>query len=105
MTTSGPNRSWQQRYEAGKARDEQQGAAWVQSHFGGPVLRTPAKELPLLLIMFVVGLLTLGWQAGLINVALLLVVVLGFRAWARRRYNLTGTGPSTGPADPEQRAV
>lgn len=94
MTSSGPNRSWQQRYEAGKARDEQQGAAWLQSHFGGPVLLTLAKEVPLLLIMFIIGFLTLGWQAGLINVALLLIVILGFRAWARRRYNLTGSHPA-----------
>jgi hypothetical protein len=87
--SSGQSDSWQTRYEAGKARDEQQSAAWVRRRFGGPVSQTLVKELPLLGFAFLIGLLALGWQAGLINVAALLIVVLGFRTWARRRYGLT----------------
>ena len=87
---SGPNGSWQQRYEAGRARDEQRSSSWVRDRFGGSVGRTLAKELPLFAGIFLVGLLTLGWQVGVVNVALLLMVVLGFRVWARRRYGLGG---------------
>ncbi|MGY1651186.1 hypothetical protein [Geodermatophilus sp. SYSU D01119] len=76
--------SWQSRYEAARAKDEADNAAWVQSHFGGPVTRTLAKQLPGFVFLALVGLVTLGWQAAVVNVVLLLVVVLGFRAWARR---------------------
>jgi hypothetical protein len=93
---TGPNGSWQNRYEAAKARDEQRSAAWVQSHFGGPVIRTVVKELPLLLLVGLIGLFTLGWQAAFINMALLLIAVLLFRAWARRRY-VTGTQSPSEP--------
>ncbi|MGY1591811.1 hypothetical protein ACI79D_07535 [Geodermatophilus sp. SYSU D00708] len=84
--SSGRNDSWRQRYEAGRTRDEQRDTAWVQDHFGGPVTRTLVKELPLLLLAGLLGLLTWGWQGAVVHVALLLVVVLGFRAWARRRF-------------------
>jgi hypothetical protein len=98
--SSGQNNSWEQRHQAGKARDDQRNAAWVQSHFGGSVGQTLVRELPLLVLAFLVGLFMLGWRAGLINVALLLIVILGYRAWARRRYGL-GSKPATGPADSE----
>ena len=98
--SSGQNESWQKRYEAGKARDEQQSAAWVRRRFGGSVSQTLVKELPLLGLMFLIGLLTLGWEAGLINVALLLIVVLGFRTWARRRYGLAS--PRRAPGSPAE---
>jgi hypothetical protein len=96
--SSGQSDSWQKRYEAAKARDEQQSAAWVRRRFGGPVGQTLVKELPLLGFVFLIGLLTLGWKAGLINVVLLLIVVLGFRSWARRRYGLTS--PRRAPGSP-----
>jgi hypothetical protein len=64
MTVSaGQNGSWQRRYEAGKARDEERNADWVQNRSGGPVTRTLVKEFPLLLLVWAIGLLILGWQA------------------------------------------
>ena len=99
--SSGQNNSWEQRYRAGKARDDQRSAAWVQSHFGGSVGQTLIREVPLLGLMFLVGLFTLGWRAGLINVALLLIVIFGFRAWARRRYGLSSKSAATGPTESE----
>ena len=95
--SSGQKDSWQERYEAGRARDEEQSAAWVRRRFGGPVSQTLVTEVPLLAFAFLIGLLTLGWQAGLINVAVLLIVVLGFRTWARRRHDLTSTRRAPGP--------
>ncbi|WP_336028505.1 hypothetical protein [Geodermatophilus sp. FMUSA9-8] len=82
--------AWHSRYEAAKAEDEAGNAAWVRSHFGGSVTQTLAKELPWIAFLALVGLVTLGWQAAVVNVVLLLVVVLGFRAWARRRYGVRG---------------
>lgn len=98
--TSGQNGPWQKRYEAAKARDEQRSAAWVQSHFGGSVSQTLVKEIPLLLLMGLIGLFTLGWQVAFLNVALVLVVVLGFRTWARRRYGVGSQRGNAGPSDP-----
>jgi hypothetical protein len=65
----------------GKARDQERSAVWVRDRFGGPLSRALLKELPLLSFAALLGLLTLGWQAALINVVLLLVVVFSFRAW------------------------
>jgi hypothetical protein len=61
--STGQDESWQRRYEAGKARDEERNADWVQNRSGGPVTRTLVKEFPLLLLVWAIGLLILGWQA------------------------------------------
>src|SRR5688572_22399805 len=88
--------SWQKRYEAGTARDRAANAAWVQRRFGVPLSRTLLQELPLLVGLFLLGLLLHGWTLGLVNVAILLVVILAFRAWARRHYDIaTGRPPES----------
>ncbi|MGY1665131.1 hypothetical protein [Geodermatophilus sp. SYSU D00696] len=55
------------------------------------------RELPWLLLLALIGLLTLGWQAAVVNVAVLLAVVLGFRVWARRRYGVGGNRAAEAP--------
>jgi hypothetical protein len=72
-----------------------------QSHFGGSVTRTTVKELPWLLFVWLIGLFTLGWQVAFINAAVLLIFILGFRVWARRRYGVDSERPAPGAAEPE----
>ena len=93
MSNSGNGESWQSRYEAGRARSDAANGAWVRERFGGPLSRTLLKELPWLVLLGLIGLVTLGWEAAVINVVLVLVVVLGFRAWARRHYGAGGEPP------------
>ena len=88
IMTSGQHRSWQERFEAGAARDRQENTAWVRDRFGGSVGSTLRRQLPATVVLALVGLVTLGWQAAVVNVVVLTVVVLGFRAWARRRYGV-----------------
>jgi len=80
--------SWQKRYEAGAGRVEAGNAAWTQQRFGVPLTRTVLQTLPGMVVLFVIGLLLQGWLWGLISAAILLAVVLIFRAWARRRYGI-----------------
>jgi hypothetical protein len=81
--------SWQRRYETGTARDRAANVAWVQRRFGVPLSRTLLQELPWLLGLFLLGFLLQGWLWGLVSAAVLLVVMLAFRAWARRHYGIT----------------
>jgi hypothetical protein len=62
----------------------------VQNHVGGPVSRTPVKQVPLLLLAWPIGRFTVARRTGFINVVLPLVVISGFRARARRLYGVDG---------------
>lgn len=86
--------SWQKRYEAGAAREQTGNAAWTQLKFGGPLSRTLLQTLPGIVALFLLGLLLQGWLWGLVCAAVLLAVVLAFRAWARRCYGITTERPS-----------
>jgi hypothetical protein len=85
--------SWQKRYEAGAAREQAGNAAWAQRRFGVPLRRTVLETLPEMVSVFLIGLLFQGWLWGVVSAAVLLAVVLVFRAWARRRYGITTERP------------
>ena len=51
------------------------------------------KTLPEMVSVFLSGLLFQGWLWGVVTAAVLLAVVLAFRAWARRRYGITTERP------------
>jgi hypothetical protein len=85
--------SWQKRYEAGASRERAGNAAWTQHKFGVPLGRTVLQTLPGMVALFLVSLLMQGWVWGLVSAAVLLAVVLTFRAWARRRYGITTERP------------
>ncbi len=85
--------SWQKRYEAGTAREQAGNAAWAHRRFRVPLRRTLLETLPEMVSVFLIGLLLQGWLWGVASAAVLLAVVLVFRAWARRRYGITTERP------------
>ena len=85
--------SWRKRYEAGAAREQAGNAAWAQRRFGVPLRRTVLVTLPGMVSVFLIGLLIQGWRWGVVTAAVLLAVVLIFRAWARRRFGVTTERP------------
>jgi hypothetical protein len=86
--------SWQERYEAGAAREQAGNAAWARQKLGVSLSRTVLQTLPGMVALFLVSLLMQGWLWGLVSAAVLLAVVLTFRVWARRRYGITTERPS-----------
>jgi hypothetical protein len=85
--------SWQKRYEAGAGREQAGNGSWMQQWFGVPLRRTMLLTLPEMVSVFLIGLLFQGWLYGVVTAAVLLAVVLVFRAWARRRYGITTERP------------
>lgn len=81
--------SWKERHEAGLARERAGNATWVQRRFGGPLSRTLLRKLPVTALIFLLGYLFQGWIWGAVRAAPLLSVILVFRAWARRHYDIS----------------
>ncbi|MGK5113184.1 MULTISPECIES: hypothetical protein [unclassified Geodermatophilus] len=82
---------WQRRYEAGTARERAGNEAWVKRRFGVPIGRTIAREVPWALGLFLLLSLLQDWVWGLVGALGYLVVMLVFRAWARRRHGVSTT--------------
>lgn len=59
---SGPENSWQKRYETAAARDRERSDAFAQHRFGGGVGRTLRRESPWASGMGPFGYLLLGWE-------------------------------------------
>ena len=80
---------WRERYDAGAARERAANQAGVRRRFGVPLWRGVLQELPWMAALFLLNLLLQDWVWGAISAGALLVVMLLFRAWARRRYGIT----------------
>jgi hypothetical protein len=88
--------SFRKRYDAGLARERAGNETWARQRFGAPLGQSLLKELPLLAGLFLFLLLIQGWVWAVCGLAVMLAVILLFRAGARRRY-----GIRTQPPPPE----
>jgi hypothetical protein len=61
----------------------------VHRRFGVPIGRTLAHEVPWALGLFLLLFLPQDWVWALVGALGYLLVMLAFRAWARRRYGVT----------------
>lgn len=73
--------NWERRLERGRRADRARGGEWLVRRFGGPLLRTIAREIPLALALAVFGYLTVGpaWAVGVFVVLLAVPAVFWWR--------------------------